>query len=142
MSSMEHELEQAIAQLREDQAKIAQAEKTVAGLSSTVTSKDRMVSATTDGQGRLTGLKLTGTRYKEIAPADLCAKIVETVHRAQQQASQKSMAAFADVIPPEFRSMADGSFDLATMFDQAVKLAEEPLTGPVRGSRGERDDQQ
>jgi DNA-binding protein YbaB len=117
------DLEHAIADLRAEQARIRAATDHMAKLTGSATSKDRMVTATVDGQGRLVGLKLTGTNYRRLAPAELTSRIVDTVRAAQDDAARASASALAGLLPDGLDLPADGEFDLTAMFDAAVSAA-------------------
>ena len=104
------------------------------------TSKDKMVTATVDSQGRLVGLTLKGTRYRQLAPAELTSRIVETVRAAQELAARESASMLAGLLPAGLGMPLDGNFDLDAMFDAAVNAAAEPLfakeTAPEKGESG------
>jgi DNA-binding protein YbaB len=117
------DLEHVIADLRAEQARIKAATDQMTKLTGSATSKDRMVTATVDGQGRLVGLKLTGTNYRRLAPAELTARIVDTVRAAQDDAARASASALAGLLPDGLGLPADGEFDLTAMFDAAVSAA-------------------
>lgn len=93
------ELEQMMAEMAEAQASVIDFEKKLNDFSATVVSKDRMVSATVDAQGGLSGLKLTGRSWRELAAKELTTKIVEVVAQAQNEVRQHSAALFADLAP-------------------------------------------
>jgi DNA-binding protein YbaB len=62
-------------------------------------SKDKMVTATVDGSGRLVSLKLRGTKFRSLPAEKLCEHIVETVAAAQDEAVTKMMAAATALLP-------------------------------------------
>ncbi|MBT0770185.1 YbaB/EbfC family nucleoid-associated protein [Kineosporia sp. J2-2] len=126
MSSPE-ELEQAAAELREQRDLIGRAGAQVAAVTSTTTSRDRMITVTIDGQGQLTGLKLSGTRWQKLAAPDLCAKIVETARAAHEEATRKSMAAFMEFVPSSLGGVMGGGVDLDQMLSEALRAGDEPL---------------
>ncbi|MFB9835386.1 YbaB/EbfC family nucleoid-associated protein [Actinoallomurus acaciae] len=120
---MEFDMQQAIAELRAEQVRIQAAGERMTKVTGTATSKDRMVTATVDGQGRLTGLRLAGTRYRGLAPAELCTRIVSTVRAAQEDAARETASALTGLLPPGLGVPVDGDFDLDAMFDAAVSAA-------------------
>jgi hypothetical protein len=108
------------------------------GLTGSASSTDRMVTATVDGQGRLVDLKLTGKRYRQLAPAELTGRIVETVRAAQEDAARQAANALADILPPGLGLPIGGELDLGAMFDAAVSaaLATEQTTTEGAGGNG------
>lgn len=127
-SPLFNQMENALADLREQQERIRQAQERAEQETTTVSSKDRSISATVDHRQRLTGLKFSGTRYRTMAPAELASKIVELVRQAQDEANQKSIAVYSAMAPAGFGSalteMVNGEFDLDEMFDEAVREAD------------------
>ena len=95
----------------------------MATLTGSATSKDRMVTATVDGRGRLVDLDLAGTRYRRLAPAELTARIVETVRAAQEDAAHATATMLTGLLPDGLGMPVDGEFDLEAMFDAAVTAA-------------------
>ncbi|GAA3057118.1 YbaB/EbfC family nucleoid-associated protein [Actinokineospora globicatena] len=125
---LHNELATALAELREQQERIALAVDTVAKATTTVTTEDRMVEATVDGQGKLTELKFTGRRWRDLAPKELAARLVEVIGKAQEQSSRSSAEVFAGVMPggvaPSMFDMSDAATvnaEIGAMFDRAVK---------------------
>lgn len=127
--SSEFDLEHALADLRTEQARIKAATDRMAKLTGSASSKDRVITATVDSQGRLVDLKLKGTNYRRLAPAELTARIVETVRAAQDDAARASAEALAGLLPDGLGLPADGEFDLAAMFDAAVSSADTTREG-------------
>lgn len=119
-----YDLQGAIADLRAEQARIQEAGERMTSVTGSAKSKDRIVTATVDAQGRLTDLKLAGTRYRQLAPAELASRIVETVRAAQEDAARVSAERLAGLLPPGIGLPVDGEFDLEAMFDAAVAAAE------------------
>ncbi len=119
----EYDLEHAIADLRAEQARIQAASAHMASLTGSATSKDRMVTATVDSQGRLVDLKLAGARYRQLAPAELTSRIVETVRAAQEDASRASADALSGLLPDGLGMPTGDDFDIEAMFDAAVAAA-------------------
>lgn len=132
-SPLYNEMEAALQDLRAQQANIRQAQQRLEAETTTVTTKDRMLTATVDHRQRLTGLKFSADRYRNLAPAELANRIVEVVQQAQQEAGDKSVSIFADLAPtgfgPGIPDMINGVFDLDRMFDDAVQEAGGPLFG-------------
>jgi DNA-binding protein YbaB len=132
----EFNMQNAIAELRAEQAKIQEAGERMNRLTGSASSADRMITATVDSQGRLVDLKLAGGRYRKLAPAELTGRIVETVRAAQENAARQASDAFAGLLPPGLGMPVGGEFDLDAMFDAAVSaaLATEQTTGGANGN--------
>ena len=121
----------AVAELREQHERIRTAHDRLEQQSTTVTSKDRMITATVDSKQRLTALKLSGTRYRNLAPAELTTRIMEVVNSAQDESAGKSMAMIAELAPAEFGAdlgaVFTGDLDLEGMFAEAIRTIRIPL---------------
>jgi DNA-binding protein YbaB len=119
----EFDMRSAIAELRAEQARIQSVGEQMNRLTGSASSADRMVTATVDSQGRLVDLKLTGKRYRQLAPAELTGRIVATVRAAQENAARQASDALADLLPAGLGLPVNGEFDLDAMFDAAVSAA-------------------
>ncbi len=142
MSTPLHEqMETALADLRAQQARIQGASEQLAKTTGKATSKDRSVEAVVDNKGTLTSLKLKGTGYRKLAPAELAAKIVETVRAAQDAAAAQASEWLAGLMPTGLgfglgptAPAADGTWDIDAMFGAAARAVAEPLfTGDRTG---------
>jgi DNA-binding protein YbaB len=120
VSRPEYDLNEAIADLRAEQSRIQAATEHMSSVTGSAASKDRMVTATVDSQGRLVDLKLAGTRYRKLPPAELTAHIVATVREAQDDAARAAASALSGLLPDGLGLPVDGDFDLEAMFDAAV----------------------
>ncbi|HVQ90339.1 MAG TPA: YbaB/EbfC family nucleoid-associated protein [Mycobacteriales bacterium] len=132
--TFQEQMEAALADLRGQQTRIQEASRQLAQITGKARSKDRAVEAVVDSQGKLTSLKLTGTAYRKLAPAELAARIVETVRTAQDAASQRAFESLGGLMPTGLGSAlgaaapaADGSWDIDAMFDAAARAVQEPL---------------
>ncbi|GAB3400909.1 hypothetical protein GCM10027515_09250 [Schumannella luteola] len=83
------EIEQMMAETRETHARLAERAAEVEALTATATSKDRVLSATVDARGVLTDLKITGQSWRELAPKELCSRIVDVVAQAQSDVQNR-----------------------------------------------------
>ena len=126
---LHNRLESALAELRGQQGKIRDFGAAMAARTTAVTSKNRMVSATVNSSGRLVELTFKGNRYRNLPPAELSALVVETVTKAQQTSSREAVTAAAELMPDGFGfpGLSGGDVDLDSMFDAAVRLAEQPV---------------
>ena len=119
----EFNLDDAIVDLRAEQARIQAAAEHMSSITGSAVSKDRMVTATVDSQGRLVDLKLAGTRYRKLPPAELTASIAATVRQAQDDAARAAAAALSGLLPEGLGLPVGGELDLDAMFDAAVNAA-------------------
>ena len=127
--SVDDQIEQAMAELREQGQRILDFQAELNRRATTVESKDRMVSATVNGSGRLTALSIKGNRYRMMPPAELANLVLETVNAALEKASAETMAA-AKALMPTGRGDgidADGNLDL----DELMKTAMEKINDPA-----------
>jgi DNA-binding protein YbaB len=115
-----YDLQAALADLRAEQERIKEASDRMAKVTGSATSKDRMISATVDSQGRLVALKLAGTRYRQLSPKELTSRIVEIVRSAQDDSARAGMTMMRELMPAGLGVPVDGDFDLDAMFDAAV----------------------
>ncbi|WP_051385537.1 YbaB/EbfC family nucleoid-associated protein [Actinokineospora inagensis] len=116
---LHNELAAAVAELREQQEKINAAVAKVAAATTTLATEDHMVEATVDGQGKLTGLKFHGRRWRDLAPAELATRLVELIGKAQDQSARTTATLFAEIMPA-----GAGVPDLATLSDPDALTAE------------------
>ena len=128
---LHNEMESALAELRAQQARIRELHDRIENQCTTMRSKDRMITATVDNSNRLIELELSGSRYRSLAPAELAARIVETVRSAQDAAASTVKDVLTELIPggfgPGLGALVNGDFDLDRMFDEAVRDAHGPL---------------
>lgn len=93
------ELEQMMAEVSDVHASITDVETQLGEVSATTTSKDRLISATVDAQGVISGLKLTGQSWREMSAKELTSKIIDVVTQAQEDARQRSAELLAGLSP-------------------------------------------
>jgi len=98
-SSLHNEMTEALTSLRAEQEKIAAALAKLGEVTASATTKDHTIKATVDGQGRLVELDFKGQKWRDLAPKELGAKIVEVVTEAQQQASGATVELMAGLTP-------------------------------------------
>ena len=120
-SSFGNEMTEAMRELRDKQGEIASALGKMHEATATATSKDRMLQATVDGQGRLTELAFNGKRWREMAPKELGAKIVEVVADAQRQAAAATGELMTGLVPgADLEQLRSVGPDLEAMIDSAI----------------------
>lgn len=93
-SPLRDQLDAAMAEVREYQAKLTSARKEVAETMVEVRAKDRSFTVTMTGRGELKDIRFHGLAYATMPPAQLSALLVETVGAAQRQLAEKSRLAF------------------------------------------------
>ncbi len=121
-SSFENQMTEAMRELRDRQSEIASALGKLNEATATATSKDRMLKATVDAQGKLTELVFNGKRWREMAPKELGAKIVEVVADAQRRAALTTSELMAGLVPSGFdlEQLRTVGPDLESMIDDAI----------------------
>jgi DNA-binding protein YbaB len=130
---LRQQLDSALADLRVQQTRLRSAAEELAKTTTTAASKDRAIEATVDSQGKLTAIKLKGTGFRKLAPAELAARVVETVRSAQDAAARKAVDALMGMLPADLglamgpSLTPDGSMDIDAVFEAAARAAQEPL---------------
>lgn len=132
---LHNDLEAALVRLRDQQSELTKATKAIADAETSTSSRDRLIEVTVDGQGRLTGLKITGRRFRELSAAELAAKIVETVRAAQDEQTAKTVTALARFAPPgvDLAAMLDGSASAADLLASAGASLADGIAGGLLG---------
>jgi hypothetical protein len=132
---LRQEIEKALADLQVQQDHIRTASQRLAKVTGSATSKDRTIEATVDSQGRLEAIKLKGTGYRKLAPAEFAARIVDTVRSAQEHAGRQAGDALTGVLPTGLDMGGGGGtgvpfgdgLDLDGIFEAAARAVQEPL---------------
>ncbi len=134
MSTPSHQkIEAALADLRVQQTRIREASEQLAKTTGTATSKDRAISATVDSQGKLTAVRLQGTGYRRLAPAEFAAALVDTIRSAQDVAARQATEALTGLLPTGLGLGIGSSVPsergrhLDAMFEAAARAVREPL---------------
>ena len=122
-SPLHNELTEALQGLRAQQDKIATAVGKLGEVTATAATKDRTITATVDGQGTLTELTFQGRRWREMAPQELGAKIVEVVAEAQREAAGTTNELIAGLTPPglDLEQLRANGPDIDAMIDSAIQ---------------------
>jgi len=123
---LHNDMTAALAELRSAQERINDAVAKAQEVTATAATKDKVVSATVDGHGRLTGVTFRGSRWRDLAPKELGARIVEAVTQAQDEAAATTAELMSGLVPnqPDLAQFRDLGPQLDAMFDAAV--ADEP----------------
>lgn len=119
---LHNEMAAALAELREQQSRITEAVERLKSADATVVSEDRLISASVNGQGRITELKFAGRRWRELAPKELAARIVDVVTKAQDKAAESTNALVSGLMPEgvDLDRLRDAGPDLDALFGAAV----------------------
>lgn len=122
---LHNEMTSALSELRAQQEKIADAVGRLQEVTTTSSTKDNTVSATVDGQGKLVELSFRGRRWRDLAPKELAAKIVEVVTDAQGKAFAATAGVMSDLVPAgmDIQRLREVGPDLESMFDDAIEEA-------------------
>ena len=100
-----------------EQRKLREFHAEMAEASTTVRSKDRMLSATFDGRGELRKLKFENAKYREMAPAELADAITKVLTDGRSQALGKmaKLPGAPEIPGVDLAEMASGKIDFETM---------------------------
>ncbi|MFE5741376.1 YbaB/EbfC family nucleoid-associated protein [Streptomyces celluloflavus] len=120
-----------MAQLEQAREQAHRTQQALAEVSATATSRDRMVSATVDAQGAVTGLKFHSTRYRSMAAAELSAALLDTIRQAQDEATAQVSQLLQPVMPGglDLGDALGGHGNLSEMLDAFTH-------GSLPGQRG------
>ena len=94
-------------------AEFAELRQRVAAASSTVTSKNRMITVTVDAGGEITSLKFNTQAYRSMAQAELATAVLETIQEASQAVRSTVEQAVAPMLPSgmSFADATSGEID-------------------------------
>jgi DNA-binding protein YbaB len=95
---MEDRLQQALANIRDEQEKMSQAKSELAAARSSVTSPDHMVTATVGARGELHELKFHLTKYRSMPPDELSHVLVTVINKARAQMTEKVVTTFQPML--------------------------------------------
>lgn len=122
-SQMDNEITAMLAELRGQQEEMTAAFAKMREVTAVARSKDRMLEASVDAHGRLTGLVFKGQRWRDLAPKELAAKLVEVVTQAQDNAADEVAGLVAAASPAEvdFRQLRDHGPDFDSLLTKAFE---------------------
>jgi DNA-binding protein YbaB len=112
VSPFAEQIEQTMAALREQQAKIAETTKELQASTVSVTSKDRMITAVVGAQGQVVSLAFHTTGYRSMAPAELSKALTDVLNEARADMGEKvteSMRSFQGLGEMLRNSMTGGT---------------------------------
>ncbi len=142
---LRQQLNTILADMRTQQARIQAASERLGNATASATSKDRAIEAVVDNRGRVTALKLKGTGYRKLPPAELADRIADTIRSAQEAVARQTLDAMAGLLPTglglDFSEgmSPDATPDLTAMFDRATRAVQENLfdAGPANPTSGD-----
>ncbi|SDT66425.1 YbaB/EbfC family nucleoid-associated protein [Actinoplanes derwentensis] len=122
------QLEAMLVKLAEEQRKLEDFQRKMNEATTVVESSNKMVTATFDGRGELTGLTFNTTRYRTMSPTELASTMLETLRRGRGTAFGKiDEMTGGDVLPGiKFGDLAAGKVDIndvvGTLLTSAINL--------------------
>ncbi|MER5389473.1 YbaB/EbfC family nucleoid-associated protein [Saccharopolyspora sp. NPDC002686] len=121
-SSMHNDMTEALQELRAKQDQFSTAFAELDEVTASATTKDRAIKATVDGRGRLTEVVFNGQRWRDMAPKELGAKIVEVVSDAQRQAASAVDEVMSGLTPAgvDLRELRENGPDLEAVIDSTL----------------------
>ncbi|MEU7042753.1 YbaB/EbfC family nucleoid-associated protein [Streptomyces varsoviensis] len=121
MTSLQEQLQSAMAELAEHTERIQEVQKELGRARASATSKDRMVTATVSAHGEITDLKFHTEDYRDMPSAQLAAVLMATVNEARAAMS----AQVGGKVRPLMRqqdSLVDGMFGGSSVEDLLAPL--------------------
>ncbi len=132
------QLEAAMTRLREQEERIRGFQAARAEARTTVVSKDRMVTVTVGGEGRVTDLVIKGNRHRSMSSAQFSSTLMETVNSALEQAATEAMQAARGLLPASTNLAGldqNGKVDISALFNSVLANVEGPLSPHVPPNR-------
>jgi DNA-binding protein YbaB len=125
-SPLSEQLTQSIAALREQQDRVAQVRRELAGATVSVTARDRSVTVEMGSQGELRELRFHSEDYRAMPAAELSALLIQLCNQARQQMAEK----VADALAPlsSFGAALRRSMTGGSDWEEALE--------PLRAARG------
>ncbi|WP_069174092.1 YbaB/EbfC family nucleoid-associated protein [Streptomyces griseus] len=149
MVSFQEQLAEAMAGLAEQTKKIQQVQEELARASASVTSKDRMVTASVNAHGEVLSFKFHTEGYRTMPPAQLAEVLKTTVNAARTEMSSKVSGTVRPLMGSQ-EELARGMFgggELEDLLAPLRAMQPEGLTETVLGggrkpsaNRGEEDE--
>ncbi|SFR29910.1 YbaB/EbfC DNA-binding family protein [Lentzea waywayandensis] len=119
-SSLQDQLEQTLAEYRQKRADLQQMQEKMAEMSSTASAPRKVVTATVDTHGQITGIAFPTNAYKNMAPAELAKVVRETVRKAQTMAREQLVELMEPMMPAgmSMRGKEPGKLDIDRLFPE------------------------
>jgi DNA-binding protein YbaB len=120
--SLEEANEAALASLEREQRKLADVTKAMDEATTTVKAKDRSLTVDFDGRGEITAISFHGTKYRNMAPAELSHVLLETIRTGRAQCVQKLTEAMGqDLLPGvNFADLASGRMKADEIMEKVI----------------------
>lgn len=120
MSSLQDQLEQALAEYRQTRADLTAMQAKLAEMSVTATAPRNVVSVTADAHGQITGIAFPSNAYKNMAPLELANAVRDTVHKAQTMAREQMTELVEPMMPAgmSMRGKEPGKIDFDRLFPE------------------------
>jgi DNA-binding protein YbaB len=96
-STFEAHVQQAMNRLAEHRERLLATSRELAAATSSVTSKDRMVTVTIGAKGEIGSLVFNTRAYRNMAPAELSSVLIDVLNRARGQMADKVASAYGSV---------------------------------------------
>ncbi|MEC3975214.1 YbaB/EbfC family nucleoid-associated protein [Amycolatopsis sp. H20-H5] len=121
----EEQLEQSIAQYREQQAGLVEFQRALGNISCSATAPRQVVTVSVGCQGEVTSLRFPTDAYKRMVPAELSEVILATINEARAQAMDEYAELLSPLLPEGInaKDIVTGKADLGAM------LPADPFTG-------------
>ena len=115
--SIPEQAEQALARLRNQMAEFGQASASLESAAEEAVSKDRMVGAKVNAKGELVELKFHTQKYRQMAPAELSAAVMDVIDQARSQMAARVAQTYARFAPEgiDLNEVLSGRFDPSRM---------------------------
>lgn len=120
--SLEEANEAALASLDREQRKLSDITKTLSEAVTTVKAKDRSLTVDFDGRGEITAITFQGSKYRNMAPAELSHVLLETIRIGRAECVQKLTEAMGqDLLPGvNFSDLASGKLNAEEILEKVV----------------------
>lgn len=121
---LHNSLEESYAELVNQREALNDMQHRLAEVGTTVTSKNRAVSVTLDGQGKVSEIKFLTSGYRSMAPTELGALLVSTIADARAAVNNQIAEILQEVMPGTVVLDAlNGDFDVNSVMDKAIAEA-------------------
>ncbi|AUY52733.1 YbaB/EbfC family nucleoid-associated protein [Streptomyces sp. CB01881] len=142
--SYAEQIEQAMATLAEQQARMAATAKELEAATASATSKDRMVTAVVGAQGQVVSLTFHTSAYRSMAPAELGRVLTEVLNTARADIGERvieGMSAFSG-LGEMLRSSMTGGTELDDLLEplRSMRPGHADAAAEERRKRGRQEE--
>lgn len=121
---LHNSIEQTYEELARQREALHDMQRRLAETGATVTSKNRAVSVTLDGQGNVIDIKFVTGAYRGMPPAELGTLLVATIAEARASVTGQVAEILEEMMPgSSMLDVLNGDFDLDEMMDEAISEA-------------------